>query len=90
MTIEVRIKIEPHLISMFCCCAELQANLPKTQFFDLNELALDGIKWVDDVNGLRNATSHIEGCKVIGIDCEWKPVYEKGKKAKVHCILINW
>ncbi|XP_043722158.1 uncharacterized protein LOC122669456 isoform X2 [Telopea speciosissima] len=36
------------------------------------------IIWVDEVEGLRSATSHIEGCKVVGIDCEWKPNYEKG------------
>lgn len=88
MNIEVHIK-KTHLVSLFCWCAELQASLPKKSFFDLNELALDGIKWVDDVSGLRDATCHIEGCKVIGIDCEWKPVYEKGKQPKVHFILVN-
>ena len=89
MNSQVYILTETHLTSMFCCAAELQVSLPKTRFFDLNELALDGIKWVDDVSGLRDATCHIEGCKVIGIDCEWKPVYEKGKKPKVHHILIK-
>ncbi|XP_017232036.1 uncharacterized protein LOC108206299 isoform X2 [Daucus carota subsp. sativus] len=79
---------ERHALEGFANLDELQASLPKTRFFDLNELALDGIKWVDDVSGLRDATCHIEGCKVIGIDCEWKPVYEKGKKPKVSIIQI--
>lgn len=79
---------ERHSLEGFANVGELQASLPKKSFFDLNELALDGIKWVDDVSGLRDATCHIEGCKVIGIDCEWKPVYEKGKQAKVSIIQI--
>ena len=47
---------------------------------NINELAIEGIIWVDEVNGLRNATCYLEGCKVVGIDCEWKPNYEKGSK----------
>lgn len=41
---------------------------------------LKKIVWVDEVNGLQNATSHLEECKVVGLDCEWKPNYEKGVK----------
>lgn len=46
----------------------------------LNELVLEDIIWVDEINGLRDATCHIEESKVVGIDCEWKPNYEKGSK----------
>lgn len=46
----------------------------------LNELVLEDIIWVDEVNGLCDATCHIEESKVVGIDCEWKPNYEKGSK----------
>jgi hypothetical protein len=43
-------------------------------------LAVENIIWVDEVDGLCAATSHIEGCKVVGLDCEWKPSYVKGSK----------
>jgi hypothetical protein len=43
-------------------------------------LAVENIIWVDEVDGLCAATSHIEGCKVVGLDCEWKPNYVKGSK----------
>ncbi|CAB4285421.1 unnamed protein product [Prunus armeniaca] len=44
------------------------------------KLVVEGVVWVDEVNALHNATSHIEGCKVVGLDCEWKPNYVKGSK----------
>ncbi|OWM62909.1 uncharacterized protein LOC116214656 isoform X2 [Punica granatum] len=50
------------------------------RYLNLTELAIEGIIWVDDIEGLQSATCHIEGSKVIGIDCEWKPNYEKGSK----------
>ncbi|XP_041016662.1 uncharacterized protein LOC121259220 isoform X1 [Juglans microcarpa x Juglans regia] len=50
------------------------------RYLCLNELAVEDINWVDEVDGLRNATCHFEGCKVVGVDCEWKPNYEKGSK----------
>ncbi|KAE8706432.1 Polynucleotidyl transferase isoform 3 [Hibiscus syriacus] len=31
-------------------------------------------------NGLGEATCHIEGSKVVGLDCEWKPNYVKDSK----------
>ncbi|KAJ4878346.1 hypothetical protein Rs2_43364 [Raphanus sativus] len=46
----------------------------------LNDLAVEEVVWVDEVNGLREATSFLEGCKVVGLDCEWKPNYMKGSK----------
>lgn len=61
----------------------------QTRFLQFNELVLEDVIWVDEVSGLESATSHIEGCKVIGLDCEWKPNYEKGSKSnKVSIIQI--
>ncbi|KAK9086335.1 hypothetical protein Syun_028729 [Stephania yunnanensis] len=57
-----------------------ESNVSRTPYLDLNELIVEDIIWVDDVDGLLSATSHIEECKVVGIDCEWKPNYEKGSK----------
>lgn len=51
-----------------------------SRFLHLKELVVEDIIWVDEVDGLRNATCIIEGCKVVGIDCEWKPNYEKGSR----------
>ncbi|KAJ9180321.1 hypothetical protein P3X46_008582 [Hevea brasiliensis] len=59
---------------------ELEASLPHGRYLQLNELVVEGFVWVDEVDGLCDATCHIEGCKVVGIDCEWKPNYEKGSK----------
>ncbi|KAF2324000.1 hypothetical protein GH714_006088 [Hevea brasiliensis] len=53
---------------------------PHGRYLQLNELVVEGFVWVDEVDGLCDATCHIEGCKVVGIDCEWKPNYEKGSK----------
>ncbi|XP_008245816.1 PREDICTED: uncharacterized protein LOC103343964 [Prunus mume] len=63
----------------------LNANVPEasllhSRFLHLSELVVEGVVWVDEVNALHNATSHIEGCKVVGLDCEWKPNYVKGSK----------
>ena len=63
-----------------CCFTVPEASLLQNRFLHLNELAVEEIIWVDEVDGLRNATCHIEGCKVLGLDCEWKPNYEKGIK----------
>lgn len=49
-------------------------------YLDPEKLMIDDIIWVDDFHGLITATNYIEGCKVVGIDCEWKPNYEKGCK----------
>lgn len=46
----------------------------------LDELFVEDINWVDEEEGLLDATNHIENCKVIGVDCEWKPNYVKGSK----------
>ncbi|GMH11339.1 hypothetical protein Nepgr_013180 [Nepenthes gracilis] len=52
----------------------------RSRYLHLHELFVDDIIWVDEVDGLQNATHYIEGCKVVGIDCEWKPNYVKGSK----------
>jgi hypothetical protein len=54
--------------------------LSRSDYLDLKKLILEEIVWVDEINGLINATSYIEACKIIGVDCEWKPNYEKGSK----------
>ena len=58
----------------------------QSRYLHLHELFIDDIIWVDDTDSLQKATSYIEGCKVVGVDCEWKPNYVKGSKAnKVPC-----
>ncbi|KAK6915646.1 3'-5' exonuclease domain, partial [Dillenia turbinata] len=52
----------------------------QTRYLHLEELVVEDIIWVDEVNSLCSATSYIEGCTVIGIDCEWKPNYIKGSQ----------
>ncbi|GAB2287289.1 hypothetical protein Dimus_021669 [Dionaea muscipula] len=52
----------------------------KSRYLHLHDLFIDDIIWVDGIDGLLNATRYIEGCKVVGIDCEWKPNYVKGNK----------
>ncbi|XP_031269534.1 uncharacterized protein LOC116128004 [Pistacia vera] len=59
---------------------EPEAGIPQSRFLHLKELVEEDLIWVDEVDSLRNATCHIEGCKVVGVDCEWKPNYEKGSK----------
>ncbi|KAK4782336.1 hypothetical protein SAY86_016438 [Trapa natans] len=50
------------------------------QYLNLAVLSVEEIVWIDDIETLHGATCHIESSKVIGIDCEWKPNYEKGSK----------
>lgn len=60
-----------------------------SDYLDLKKLVLEEIVWVDEINGLLNATSYIEACKIIGVDCEWKPNFEKGSRPnKVSIIQI--
>lgn len=62
----------------------------RPRYLDLKNFILDDIVWVDEVNGLLTATKYIEGCKIVGIDCEWKPNYEKGSKPnKVTFFLVE-
>lgn len=57
-----------------------ETSIQQGRYLHLDELFAEDIIWVDEVEGLLNATSHIEGFKVIGVDCEWKPNYLKGSK----------
>lgn len=52
----------------------------QSRYLHLDELFIDDLIWVDSVDCLQAATSYIEGCKVVGVDCEWKPNYVKGSK----------
>lgn len=49
-------------------------------YLNLHELCIEDVLWVDEVNSLRDAISYFEKCKVVGVDCEWKPNYEKGSR----------
>lgn len=60
--------------------SEPEAGFVHSRFLHLKELVVEDIIWVDEVDGLHKAICHIEGCKVVGIDCEWKPNYVKGCK----------
>ncbi|KAJ0521820.1 putative DNA helicase [Helianthus annuus] len=71
---------ERYSLTGFIKAKETEASLPHIRYLHLDELAIDDIIWVDEPVGLHEATCHIEGCKVIGLDCEWKPSYEKGSK----------
>jgi hypothetical protein len=53
---------------------------PGEDFLDLKKISLEEIVWVDDIEGLLEATKYIEMCKIVGVDCEWKPNFEKGSK----------
>ncbi|XP_054813756.1 uncharacterized protein LOC129314350 isoform X2 [Prosopis cineraria] len=57
-----------------------ETSIKHGRYLHLDELFVGGIIWVDEVEGLVDATSHIERCKLIGVDCEWKPNYVKGGK----------
>ncbi|AQK93255.1 uncharacterized protein LOC100382828 [Zea mays] len=60
-----------------------------SDYLDLKKLDVEEIVWVDEINGLLNATSDIEACKIIGMDCEWRPNFEKNtKSSKVSIIQI--
>jgi len=43
-------------------------------------LPIENIICVDEVNGLRATTSHIEGYKIVGLDFEMKPNYVEDSK----------
>ncbi|KAH1192192.1 hypothetical protein AAZX31_20G224800 [Glycine max] len=73
------------LCDRYCLDRFLDIKVPETsnlqgRYLHLDELLVDSIIWVDEVEGLLDATRHIKGFKVIGLDCEWKPNYVKGSK----------
>ncbi|XP_022719509.1 uncharacterized protein LOC111277364 isoform X2 [Durio zibethinus] len=73
----------------FLKAKELEASFLHRRFLNLNELVVEDIIWVDELNGLNKAACRIEGSKVVGLDCEWKPNYVKGSKPnKVSIIQI--
>ncbi|KAJ7977879.1 Exonuclease [Quillaja saponaria] len=57
-----------------------ESTAQHNRYLRLDELDVGDIIWVDEVDGLCYAISHIEGCKVVGLDCEWKPNFVKGSK----------
>jgi hypothetical protein len=60
-----------------------------SDYLNLKKLGSEEIIWVDEIDGLLNATNYIEGCKIIGLDCEWKHNFEKNSEpSKVSKILI--
>lgn len=69
---------DKHKTALFPAVPET-SNL-QGRYLHLDELLVDSIIWVDEVEGLLDATRHIKGFKVIGLDCEWKPNYVKGSK----------
>ncbi|KAK9692056.1 hypothetical protein RND81_09G238300 [Saponaria officinalis] len=64
----------------FVKAKESEVHFLESRFLNLHELLIDDIFWVDVADSLQAATSYIEGCKVVGLDCEWKPNYIKGSK----------
>lgn len=62
----------------FLTSIELEESIPTHRYLQLDELSIKEVVWVDEMNSLLDATCDIEECKVVGIDCEWKPNYEKG------------
>lgn len=71
---------ERYSLEGFLKTREPEAGFVHSRFLHLKELVVENIIWVDEVDGLHKAICHIEGCKVVGIDCEWKPNYVKGSK----------
>lgn len=69
---------DKHKTALFPAVPET-SNL-QGHYLNLDELLVESIIWVDEVEGLLDATRHIKGFKVIGLDCEWKPNYVKGSK----------
>ncbi|KAF7805066.1 exonuclease mut-7-like protein isoform X1 [Senna tora] len=57
------------------------------QYLHLDELFIEDIIWVDENKGLLDATSHIEGYEVVGVDSEWKPNHVKGSSPNKVSIL---
>lgn len=57
-----------------------EISICNARFLSLHDLHVEQILWVDDVVALNVAMSLIEECKVVGVDCEWKPNYVKGSK----------
>ncbi|CAN4110989.1 unnamed protein product [Withania somnifera] len=72
---------ERYSLEGFINVKELEESFPTHRYLQLDELSIKEVVWVDEVNGLLDATCHIEECKAVGVDCEWKPNYEKGSSS---------
>ncbi|ERN16792.1 hypothetical protein AMTRI_Chr02g221460 [Amborella trichopoda] len=64
-----------------------EASPPPTRYLHLSDLNLEDVIWVENVERLIDATCQIEGNKVVGIDCEWRPNYVKGREQNKVSIL---
>ncbi|KAL2941152.1 Exonuclease mut-7-like protein [Bienertia sinuspersici] len=71
---------ERYSLEGFVKAKEPEVHPIESRYLHLHELFIDDIIWVDGADSLEKATSYIEGCKVVGVDCEWKPNYVKGNK----------
>ena len=60
--------------------AEPDLDRLQSRYLSLDELFIDDLIWVDSADALQAATSYMEQCKVVGVDCEWKPNHVKGSK----------
>ncbi|XP_078445398.1 polynucleotidyl transferase, ribonuclease H-like superfamily protein isoform X2 [Wolffia australiana] len=69
-----------HSISCFTPETVLVSCPPTSSYLDAKNFLLDGITWVDDIQGLHGAMMQFRDLRVVGVDCEWKPNYEKGSK----------
>ncbi|KAJ0979883.1 hypothetical protein J5N97_015357 [Dioscorea zingiberensis] len=71
---------ERYSLQGFAKVTVTDAIISEAHFLDSAKLVVDEILWIDELDGLVSATNYIERCKLVGIDCEWKPNYEKGSK----------
>lgn len=71
---------ERYSLDRFLDIKVLETSIPQGNYLHLEELMVEDIIWVDEVEGLLDATCQIEDAKVVGLDCEWKPNYVKGSK----------
>ncbi|KAG6437458.1 hypothetical protein SASPL_102375 [Salvia splendens] len=71
---------ERYSIKGFSNSEEPESNLPHRHYLNLHKLCIEDVLWVDEVNSLREAINYFKNCKVVGVDCEWKPNYENGSR----------
>ncbi|VFR01718.1 unnamed protein product [Cuscuta campestris] len=62
----------------FANIKDLKRSVEQSHYLELKDLSIEEVVWVDNVNGLLDTTCHIEKCKVVGLDCEWKLNDQKG------------
>ncbi|EPS66927.1 hypothetical protein M569_07843, partial [Genlisea aurea] len=70
---------ERYCLEGFLNFKDTGTDLLQHRHLNLRELSIEDVFWVDEVDSLRDAVYYLKGCKVVGVDCEWKPNYEKGK-----------